>query len=207
MNDTPAKKLLNSADAILVSILRFPGERVIALLLYLGDKKRLFPDGFKKVLIYVLWPFVGGIVTYIGWGDQAVPPYWPDFLENNHLTFAAFRSFIISGVCGFCAYVFFRVILPLLFYAPHAMAMRSMGLLESSVRKDGMQSAIKKNLKWHDKKQPIKVICISGRNLFGSQAPLFDTSTVGQLEVLFPFSDENNPTIKARYMTPTFLLH
>lgn len=64
-----------------------------------------------------------------------------------------------------------------------------------------MRSSINKYLKWHEPAQPIKVICISGHNLFGSEAPLFDAAKSGQLQVLFPQSDENNPTIKARYAT------
>lgn len=201
MNETPAKTIINTLDVFFVKILRWPGEKSIALLLYLGDKKRLFPDAFKKVLIYVLVPLIGGLATYFGWGNIPQPIYWPDILETHHITYTASRSFLISLVCGFFAFLVCRVILPMLFYVPHAMSMRSMGLLESSVRKDGMLSSIQKNLQWHDNKQSIKVICISGHNLFGLKGPLFEIAKVGKLEVLFPFSDNSNPTIKARYET------
>ena len=132
---------------------------------------------------------------------HAGPVYWPDILESHSITYAATRSFFVSTVSAFLAFIICRAILPLLFYAPHAMSMRSMGLLEASVRKDGMRSSVEKYLKWHEADRPIKVICISGRNLFGSQGPLFEAAEKGQLEVLFPQSDENNPTVKARYST------
>jgi hypothetical protein len=201
MRESKSKQFLTSADATAIKILQWPGQRLIALLLFLGDKKRLFPNGFKKTLVYLLIPIVSGLVTYWGLKDQAEPGYWPNILGNLGITYAVTRSFLVSTVCAFLAFIICRALLPLMFYAPHAMSMRSMGLLEASVRKGGMQSAIVKFLRWHDSDKPVKVICISGHYLFGSQGPLFQLAEKGQLEVLFPQSDKSNPTIKARYAT------
>jgi hypothetical protein len=68
-----------------------------------------------------------------------------------------------------------------------------------------MQNAIKKFLKWHNQVVPIKVICISGHNLFTTadnpNAPLAKYVNEGLVQALFPKSEEQNPTIKARYET------
>jgi hypothetical protein len=172
------------------------------VLLYLGDKKRAFPHGFKMALVYIVTFLVAWFAAHLGWSDeQAEPSWWPNRFDNYSFTFARIFSFGISLISGFFVFIFCRAIVPLLFFAPHAMAMRSMGLLEASVNKNGMHSALRKYLKWHDDDKKIKVICISGRNLFGSQGLLFEAAEKGRLEVLFPQSDENNPTIKARYST------
>ena len=201
VKESTTTKYLRIVHSSAIRSFQWPRERIIALLLFLGDKKRAFPNGFKKVLVYVLFPIVSGLVTYFGWKVQTQPAYWPDFLTNSFITYAAARSFIVSTVCAFVAFIVCRALLPLLFYVPHAMSFRSMGLLEASVRENGMKSCIIKYLKWHDSKKRIKVICISGRNLFGSQGPLFESANAGRLQVLFPKTDRENPTIKARYDT------
>jgi hypothetical protein len=84
---------------------------------------------------------------------------------------------------------------------PHAVAMYSMGLLEASIKENGMETALKKFLKWQKEDEPVKVICISGRKLFGYGAPLEAIARAGRIEALLPISNKDNTTIRFRYET------
>src|SRR5258708_329982 len=107
----------------------------MALLLYLGDKKRAFPSAFKRAIGYVVFPIVAGLTSYFGLQQQKPPQFWTNHLQNHTVSYAATRSFVVSTGCSFASFLVLRVFLPLSFFVPHAFAMRSMGLLEATLER------------------------------------------------------------------------
>lgn len=177
-------------------------QKSFALLLFLGDQKRSFPGAFKYILKFA-------VVGLVSWGVYSISPknspspiWWTEHFQRLPITFEMVKSGIVATIGYFLLFIFLRAFLPLLFFVPHAVAMREMGLLEANVTPNGIGCSIKKYLKWHDSDKSIRVICISGRTLFREvDSPLAEYSSKGQLEVLFPKSDPNNLTISARYST------
>src|SRR5689334_1624595 len=124
----------------------------MAALLFLGDKKRAFPEAFKKGLAYLIFPIVVGFASYTGFQQQTPPSSWTKYHldQQKIISYAAVRSFVVSTGCSLCSFIILRVFLPLSFFTPHAVAMRSMGLLEASVHKDGMRKRLQKYMSYHD---------------------------------------------------------
>lgn len=177
-------------------------------LLWLSDKKRAFPGLFAKVLKPITAVAVGTTLTLTGLQQQVPPPYW-----QAHFAWAPYnfvRPLVSATTTAALVLIVINAILPLAAYIPHAVAMRSMGLLEARVRKGSTRNfadqCVRRYLRYHNDGEPIRIICISGRDLFVDysadfQAPLRAFAEKGHLHVLFPRSDPSNSTVMERYAT------
>jgi hypothetical protein len=104
-----------------------------------------------------------------------------------------------------------RALLPMLIYVPQSVAMRELGLYRVTTDRREAVRLILRCAEQH-RSGPIKVICISGRHLFREETMPFDPSLpvplrrlaeLGQLEVIMPESNPENPTVLSRYKTYT----
>lgn len=204
------KAILAKSGKKVIGGLQWPFVSFLKFLLWLGDKKRAFPSMFGKVLKWGVAPIVTLAITWFGFKADDPSQFWIEhcqWLESHNIKYAVVWSFVASSLTYTGVIVMSKVLLPLLIYAPHAVSMRSMGLVEARIQHEGMQKTLNKYLQFHDKSKPVKVICISGFSLFtrvgkdGDTAPLYKYAREGNLHVLMPRSDPTNPTIKERYDT------
>jgi hypothetical protein len=143
-----------------------------------------------------------------GIGDITNPTWWKPtgFLSAANATRALLS--IVSGLIF--TQPIARGLLPLLTILPQAIAMKNLGLLFVTTNYNECAKLFLKASSEHASGEKVKVICISGRYLFrelrlpgdsGIELPLHDLAMKGQLEVIMPVSDSNNPTINSRYET------
>lgn len=174
------------------------------------DAKSGVPSFLKKVVEVLL----GGSVAVAAawWGLKTTTPDWyPKALASSEFfKWDTVATGFLASVTSFFVLVAFHVFLPLLVYIPHAVSMRLMGIKQATVEA-GNVGKILLNLKAEHLAEcaggktvpPIRVICISGKNLFQNQenggAPLFDVAKTGALRVLMPKTNAGNPTLVARY--------
>ena len=115
--------------------------------------------------------------------------------------------FALSILVGLFLSVFFRGFLPFLYYAPHAVAMRTMGLVSASTAPGAGQKELRKYVSLQPQDARVRVICISGRYLFresriaGKDPPLLSAAERGLVDVVMPRADLNNQTIRERFNT------
>jgi hypothetical protein len=139
------------------------------------------------------------------------PSWWPT-------AFPAVLSLsnIIAGTVGLgsgfiVSIVGVRFILPMLIYAPQALAMRTLGLYRVTTDPVETLKLITKCAERHDQDKRVQILCISGKHLFrepklilgnGSfDTPLHDLARMGMIEAIFPESCSSNCTIHERYLT------
>jgi len=108
----------------------------------------------------------------------------------------------VGGV-SFFAFWFF---LAGLAYAQRGMAFRELGLVAASVNPRGLHDMLSWYLKpeIHPENEPIRIICISGESLFGSDLteghrPLRHWADRGMLDVVMPVRSESNLTVSERF--------
>jgi hypothetical protein len=140
--------------------------------------------------------------------DMTNPKWWT---YTGFFSCANVSRALISLVCGiFFTQPLARGLLPMLTIVPQAIAMKNLGLVFVTTNHKESARLFRKAFEEHDQNAKVKIICISGRYLFRElnlpteNAPplaLRDLAVKGQLEVVMPVSDVNNPTIKARYET------
>ena len=174
-----------------------------------SELRETYPNWFKVILSIPIWLLLTYLAKALGIDQFKDPswwflPYWVSFAAVTKLILSIILSAILVEVLG-------RGIFPILFYAPQALAMRSVGLLYVTEDPDESLRIIQKGVKQHDPNQKIRVICISGRHLFREESmhlpsgprksPLHVAALGGNLEVIMPKSDQNNQTIKSRYIT------
>jgi len=121
-------------------------------------------------------------------------------------TFVGWKTSLLVGtaaagvLAGLILCEIFILTLPILLYAPQAVAMRTLGLLFVSIKAE--ESLRLTEIFSRGAKQSIKVVCISGKHLFRTKgSPLHEKALAGQLEVIMPRSDKTNPTVENRYAT------
>ncbi|MEQ1934672.1 MAG: hypothetical protein ABL962_12485 [Fimbriimonadaceae bacterium] len=95
--------------------------------------------------------------------------------------------------------------LPYIFYAQHTTAMRALGLAGVFEQSDAIQGILQRYVSMAGNEGRIRIICISGRQLFrevaGKSAPLQKAAMEGRLDVIMPISDETSITIRERFDT------
>lgn len=101
-------------------------------------------------------------------------------------------------------------LIPLLYFVPQCLTMKSIGLVFVSLDENTSHKLFSEALKEHKHGEKVRVLCISGRHLFveqsmpnGKPSILHDLAVNGELDVLMPISDQNNPTVKQRFVTYT----
>jgi hypothetical protein len=118
-------------------------------------------------------------------------------------------GFLCSLIVGFVLkFLLFEGLLPLLAYLPKTIANRTLGFEAVAVEEDASLSITARYAKEHHGDEKVKVLCISGRHLFGPEAtpagafpPLKELASLGKLEVIMPISDGSNKTIAERFST------
>jgi hypothetical protein len=104
-------------------------------------------------------------------------------------------------------FVLLRLSLPVFTIAQRAVAMYEMGLRWASVTSGDSDRLLRYYLKkHHNEAERIKVICISGQLLFGTQktakdCPLGPWAQRGLLDAVMPSSSQTNPTVWHRWIT------
>lgn len=125
---------------------------------------------------------------------------------SSGLLAGIFRG-VVSALAGFVFVLLFQQALPFLYYAPHALAMRAMGLVSASIEPGNVQSQLATYAALHPKDARVKVICISGRYLFRESREVKKDPVLqgwakkGLIDAIMPFASEENPTVSARYST------
>lgn len=159
-----------------------------------------------SILIMVL-VFVLSSLTALD--TLANPAWWP--VSSATLSMSNALRGIISLLLGILlTQPIARALLPMLTILPMAIATKNLGLMYVSTNYNECHRFFLKACSEHDSREKVRVICISGRYLFrelrlpgddGISLPLHDLASKGQLEVVMPQSDPQNPTIKERYKT------
>lgn len=210
MKESKAKAFSSAAYRRFIRCAQWPIETSIRSLLWLGDKKRAFPEFFAHILKPGISIAAGTVLTVIGLKPTNAPEFWKNWGLESHVSYSTFHTIVQAGLESGLILIVINGVLPLLIYIPHAVAMRSMGLIEAKASGSGRRklvlSCLTRYLKYHNDNEPIRVICISGHDLItryenGYSAPLKPYAEKGLLHVLFPSSDPHNPTISARYAT------
>jgi hypothetical protein len=126
------------------------------------------------------------------------------FLGMNISIWRLLKSVLVGFVINACI----RGAMPLLFFSPNAIALRSLGVWEAHGSKRDPLNVMKKFISKNPENSRVKVICISGKHLFnefmtpeGTQSPLWQKAKNGLLDVVMPISKPENATIAFRHKT------
>lgn len=188
------------------------GQRIVgsavALLVRWGDKKRESAEVFEWI-VHGLATIVTVLILNIFFKMGEHPPegYELTWLGRHAVPYSWTLKFYEGLIVYPSVFLLLRVVLPMLFYMPHAIAMRSMGLVRAHTETDQGNRVIEELLLEHPDKKDIRIICISGHDLFRtSESPLRKMADQGRLRVLLPSITKVNPTVRRRYETydPTF---
>jgi hypothetical protein len=133
--------------------------------------------------------------------------YGPSVADEhaNELLYQGYHYIAVSLI-AFVVSVLLIAILPWFLYLPYAAEMRALGLLRISTDNGGTLKLIESYIRHHEKTEKIKIICISGKNLFREPrgedaAPFLELARKGMLDVVMPVANATNPTIASRYET------
>lgn len=199
--ETPIGKWWKRRMGEIIVIAQWPVVRIVSGLLWLSDKRRTFSNAFAKLLKMLTAIGVSFLLNLAGWSNDS-----PGKILGipSSMVWQATKAMGTSMV----VLIILEALIPLAVYVPYAVAMRAMGLLGARIGKGVgqkyMDDCVTSYLKLHDDAQKIRVICISGHELFlrfnaGSVAPLKDYAEKGKIRALFPKSDQTNATIFERY--------
>lgn len=122
---------------------------------------------------------------------------------DEHLMFESLKLGIQFVFAGIVTGVF-GVLIPLVSYTPHAMAMKSMGLERCATKPRSMDGLLRACVAKHPEDAEIKIITIAGWYLFRqgdgkSTPPLLEKLRAGRLDVVMPETGIENPTIQSRW--------
>jgi hypothetical protein len=163
--------------------------------------RKTHPKTFNTVLgvisfavAFSIWIFSGERILARLHIDQAS--------QIGHFTVLVLHHVITSCV----SFVTLRLSLPFLGIAQRAIATHQMGLRWASTTKGDIHTLLRWYLKGHPVADNVRMICISGRSLFGNErgptdCPLRDWAERGRLDVIMPASAVTNPTIEQRWLT------
>jgi hypothetical protein len=136
------------------------------------------------------------------------PEWWPAIgvLTPGRVTVA------LIGLAGgtFLKFLFFDGLVSLLAYLPGTIANRELGFHAVALDETASIRFTAEQAKKHSRDRKVRVLCISGRFLFGTEQtptglfpPLKDMASSGLLDVVMPVSDPRNLTIAERFSTYT----
>ncbi|TAK98290.1 MAG: hypothetical protein EPO07_12210 [Verrucomicrobia bacterium] len=176
----------------------------LEILFFLADKRRGSPKFLKKLVAIIVVPVVTYFLAITGL-TKTSPSWWSHFFVSAWVDYNVAYSFTTSSITGFTCFIMLEAFLPMLFYVPSSVNMRTMGLLYTDVRPNSVQKVILRELNGHKPNTPIRIICISGSSLFMvprtgvGDAPFSEYAEKGKVRILMPRSTPTNPTIAARY--------
>ena len=180
---------------------------MVNALIWVRELKLQNPNRFRTYIKPGIALIASVLLVTIGLEPGQRPTWWNPYWISYPLAYKA-----ISGcITGAISVLILGALVPLLLYVPSAVSLRAMGLIEARADRnrhaDSMSKALNRYLKFHDDRERIRVICISGKDLFvrysgeDNFAPLHSFAKVGKLDVLLPASDEKSTTILERYKT------
>lgn len=186
------------------------------LLNRLSDKRRGSPSLLKWIVGIIAGALAIFIASLSGWTSQ-IPEWWEASwvswpFRQVGASYPQALTTIVGLLTGLLSTLGFQVMIPACFYIPHAYRMRAMGLVQATTEPDGWNRLVRLYLTEHEKGDPpgavstscdpIRVICISGRNLFCTlESPLHVHAREGKLSVLMPATAQGNPTVRARWQS------
>ena len=174
-------------------------QRFCRILLWLDTFRRRHPRWVDTAVIAIVSP-----PAYYLWAHVIREDLLPATVD--HVLYQVFH-FVFSLSTAFVAAVLLKAVFPWILYLPYAAEMRALGLLRISTEEGAVLRLVEQHFALHDKKQTVRIICISGRHLIreprapAQTAPLFDAGVDGKLDVVMPQADVHNPTIESRYGT------
>jgi hypothetical protein len=127
-------------------------------------------------------------------------PYVPELPQPVPAVLQAVVGVVAGGVLSAVS----RFVVIGTLYVPQVLGMNALGLVLARMRLGDSRPLTAQLAKTQGATERVKVICISGRELFRKpESPLYNLAMAGRLDVVMPRSSSASPTILARYNTYT----
>ena len=180
---------------------------IFSFIRFVGECRKKRTTAYHVVLLLVITP----LFTYL---NYSVFHNLDSILLYISITSHKWQSvgngwkYFLMGALSLVATYSLNILFPFLYYCCNAIAMTELGLVEVSTSKNASFKFQRKYRKLHLSDNKIKVICISGKYIFGLETdddnlplPLHKDAKDGKLDVIMPSSTPANKTITLRWET------